>query len=77
MDARGAGRRYTTSEVTQIAEIEDRLHALREDQLDAVLAFIELLADEREANIHLTLASEEVLARDWLRPEEDEAWAGL
>lgn len=24
-----------------------------------------------------TLLSEKVLARDWLRPEEDEAWASL
>ena len=24
-----------------------------------------------------TLASQEVLARDWLRPEEDEAWRDL
>ncbi|MDR1856698.1 MAG: hypothetical protein LBR22_06010 [Desulfovibrio sp.] len=25
----------------------------------------------------ITLASEKALARDWLRPEEDEAWANL
>lgn len=63
--------------MTQIAEIEDRLQALREDQLEAVLAFIDLLTDDESSGRQLALASEEVLARDWLRPEEDEAWADL
>lgn len=63
--------------MTQIAEIENRLQALREDQLEAVLAFIDLLTDDENSGRQLALASEEVLARDWLRPEEDEAWADL
>ena len=30
-----------------------------------------------EDNFNLALLSEAVLARDWLRPEEDEAWSHL
>ncbi len=30
-----------------------------------------------EDSFNLALASEAVLARDWLRPEEDEAWSHL
>jgi DNA-damage-inducible protein J len=31
----------------------------------------------RPAVADITLASENALAKDWLRPEEDEAWANL
>jgi DNA-damage-inducible protein J len=31
----------------------------------------------RPAAAEITLASESVLAKDWLRPEEEEAWANL
>ena len=37
-------------------------------------AFVTILDDEEPES---ALLSEEVLARDWLRPEEDEAWAHL
>ncbi len=31
----------------------------------------------RQENVELALLSEAALAEDWLRPEEDEAWAHL
>ena len=37
-------------------------------------AFVTILDDEEPES---ALLSEEALARDWLRPEEDEAWAHL
>ena len=37
-------------------------------------ALVTVLEDEE---IETALLSEEALARDWLRPEEDEAWAHL
>jgi len=38
-----------------------------------MIPFDILLMDKRE----ITLASEKALAKDWLLPEEDEAWANL
>lgn len=40
----------------------------------ACKAFVTILDDEEPES---ALLSEEALARDWLRPEEDEAWAHL
>jgi hypothetical protein len=41
-------------------------------------AIVTILEEERLADLSETaLVSENVLARDWLRPEEDEAWSHL
>jgi hypothetical protein len=41
-------------------------------------AIVTILEEERLADLSETaLVSEHVLARDWLRPEEDEAWSHL
>lgn len=35
-------------------------------------------AKEKQSKIpHITLASENSLSKDWLKPEEDEAWGNL
>lgn len=49
-----------------------------ETQLDEILGFVRLLQDapRREA-MEAAFASERVLSRDWLAPEEDEAWRHL
>ena len=46
--------------------------------LDEVLDFIRFLKT-RNANkrMNITIASESSLAKDWLKPEEDEAWQNL
>ncbi len=69
-----------------IAQITTRLLDLSDDKLAVVYDFISYLA-ERETKwvgvrelseaYQTMLASEEVLSRDWDRPEEDEAWADL
>ena len=57
------------------------IHAVEElpaeylDELAAYLRQMQLRAANQ--NVPTALASEKVLARDWLRPEEDEAWREL
>lgn len=57
------------------------IHALEElppeylDELAAYLQKMKLRAAHQ--NVPTALASETILARDWLRPEEDEAWQDL
>lgn len=47
-------------------------------ELKAIKGEIKIVAMKSERKISETmLLSEKVLARDWLRPEEDEAWASL
>jgi hypothetical protein len=45
------------------------------DEVAAYLQTLQLRAAHR--NVPTALASESVLARDWLRPEEDQAWQDL
>jgi hypothetical protein len=57
------------------------IHAVEElpseylDELAAYLKKMKLRAAHQ--NVPTALASENVLAQDWLRPEEDEAWQDL
>jgi hypothetical protein len=64
---------------TTIMEIEEQLKRLPPDKLAAVLDFVEYLADKQGAStaFQTMLASEQILAKDWNTPEEDEAWAHL
>ena len=57
-----------------ISEIEQ----VPESYLDEVLDFVHFLKSKilRE-KIDTAIASESSLRRDWLLPEEDEAWQGL
>ena len=76
---------YMMQTVT-IPKITERLQSLPNEKLVVVFDFISYLA-ERELNeilldsaskaIECMYASEQVLARDWDLPEEDEAWASL
>jgi hypothetical protein len=57
--------------------IAQELGRLSEQDLDRLLAFLRALAEEH-ANASLpTVAAESSLAKDWLTPEEDAAWANL
>ena len=54
------------------------IERLPEECLTEVLDFIRFLGSKAmEERIGLMIASEDVLKRDWLRPEEDEAWQDL
>jgi len=57
--------------------IAQELGRLSEADLDRLLAFLRSLTEEHaEASIPV-VAAESALAKDWLSPEEDAAWANL
>ena len=69
-----------------IDQIEERLQQLPAEKLAVVYDFVSYLLEREEVRlvhgsddsaIQTMIASEEVLARDWNTPEEDEAWAHL
>ncbi|CAN2048865.1 DUF2281 domain-containing protein [Candidatus Magnetomoraceae bacterium gMMP-1] len=69
-----------------IPQINEKLKCLSEDKLIVVFDFISYLTEKKMDNIlyesdsttiECMYASEQVLAKDWNLPEEDEAWANL
>lgn len=71
---------------TAVSRIHQRLQQLPEDKLAVVHDFVSYLADREAQEAHTPqlsealqtmLASEDVLRRDWERPEEEAAWAHL
>jgi hypothetical protein len=57
-----------------IQEIEQ----MPDDLLDEVFDFLKVLQTKHsQEKLEVSLLSESALARDWLRPEEDEAWQDL
>ena len=56
--------------------IAQELERLPEQDLDRLMAFLRSLADAHAAAIPAA-AAESSLAKDWLTPEEDAAWASL
>ena len=60
--------------IQYVKEIEQ----VPEPYLDEVLDFIRFLKTKNiKEKMHITIASETSLAKDWLKPEEDEAWQNL
>jgi len=57
--------------------IAHELDRLAEQDLDALLAFLWSLKEAHADAAVPTLAAESALAKDWLTPEEDAAWANL
>ena len=57
--------------------IDCELDRLPEQDLDKLLAFVQLLKEAHTDAVIPALAAESVLAQDWLTPEEDAAWADL
>jgi hypothetical protein len=66
-------------ESVSIERIEAQLRQLPPGKLEAVSDFVSYLTERSEGArpMETMLASEPVLARDWSRPEEDDAWAAL
>lgn len=56
--------------------ITRQLDQLPEHDLDRLLAFLRALRGNSEEQ-GTTLPAESALAKDWLAPEEDAAWANL
>lgn len=57
--------------------IARELERLSEQDLDKLLAFLRSLKEAHAETTVPTLAAESALAKDWLTPEEDAAWANL
>jgi hypothetical protein len=63
-----------TAKETLLAELQD----FPEPLLSEVLDFVRFLkTKERRKTVETAMLSEPALARDWLRPEDDEAWRDL
>lgn len=57
--------------------IARELDSVPEEDLDALLRFIRSLKSEHTGEAAPALLAESSLAKDWLTPEEDTAWADL
>lgn len=58
--------------------IHREIEVFPEAYLEEVLDFIHFLKDKAmKRRMETAILSESVLARDWLSPEEDEAWKNL
>ena len=59
-------------------ELQDLIEQLPAKDLEKVVDFIGYLNMTRRNKVKdITLASQSCLAKDWLKPEEDEAWSDL
>ncbi len=57
--------------------IVEQLERLPEQDLDRLLSFMEALTKTSSNDEVSTLAAESALAKDWLSPDEEAAWADL
>lgn len=57
--------------------VAQQLGRLSDQDLDRLLTFLRALAEEHLDASVSTMAAESALAKDWLAPEEDAAWASL
>ena len=66
------------TDVTKVELIVNELEQVPESFLEEILDFIRFLKIKAKTNkLETMIASESSLKRDWLRPEEDEAWRNL
>lgn len=72
----GAGRSMNKKELI-VQRMTRELETLAEEDLVRMLAYLHILKETRDESLVFEQASESVLAREWLTPEEDEAWAHL
>ena len=58
--------------------IAKEIEQVSEPLLEEVLDFVQFLKSKRmQEKLEIGLLSESSLKKDWLRPEEDEAWGDL
>lgn len=57
--------------------ITRELERVPEQDLDRLLAFLRSLQEAHDENVMPALAAQSSLAKEWLTPEEDAAWASL
>jgi len=57
-----------------IKEIEE----IPDEKIQEIIDFVRFLKSQRrEEELEITLMSESSLTKDWMKPEEDEAWKNL
>lgn len=66
----------TTPMVTR-EDVAREIADLPEPVLDELMFYIRYLKAQADGRLDTALLSEAALAEDWLRPEEDAAWADL
>ncbi len=66
------------TDVTKAELIVNEIEQVPESFLEEILDFIRFIKIKAKTNkLETMIASESSLKRDWLRPEEDEAWRDL
>jgi hypothetical protein len=64
--------------MTKIDLLIQEVRQVPDSLLDEVLDFVRFLkAKQSRGQLDTAIASESVLAKDWLKPEEDAAWQAL
>ncbi len=61
----------------KVATLVKELEHVPDPLLDEVLDFVQFIKRKHAEKMESALLSEASLAKDWLRPEEDEAWQDL
>ena len=66
------------TDMTKVELIVNEIEQVPESFLEEILDFIRFLKIKAKTNkLETMITSESSLKRDWLRPEEDEAWRDL
>jgi hypothetical protein len=63
--------------MSKLELIAQEVEGLPEQDFDRLLGFVWTLKEARAERLLPMVVAESSLAKDWLTPEEDEAWAGL
>ena len=62
--------------MSKLEQLVHEAESLSEKEIDTVLEFIHVMRGSESPN-ETFIAAHSALAKDWLSPEEDEAWANL
>ena len=65
------------SDMNYCYAVEPKIYSYSNNYIETILAFIEKLVSDTDKTDHEFLIASETSLSDWLRREEDEAWAHL
>jgi hypothetical protein len=63
--------------MNDIELLKREIEKIPEHKIQEVLDFVQFLLQKDKEQLNLSLVSEPSLKKDWLKPEEDEAWKHL
>lgn len=58
-------------------KLKREIDKIPDHRIQEVIDFVQFLIEKENEQMNLSLVSEPALKKDWLRPEEDEAWKDL